>query len=288
MKTGFRSSRLGRTARRRLGKTVVYFLCILGSVLMLIPLAWLVRSSVMSLGQIFTFPPEWIPSPWRWENYPQALTSIPFFRYFVNTLVILVPSVLGTVVTSTLAAYGFSRLQWPGRDIVFGILLTTLMLPYAVTLIPTFLLWASLGLVGTYWPLIVPHLFGGGIFYIFLLRQFFMTLPKELDEAAIIDGASPPQVLWYVIVPLSRPALITVVIFATLFEWNDFLEPLIYINRSSQHTLALGLAEFTGLYTSQWHLLMAASTVVILPVLILFFFAQRYFIEGIALTGTKG
>lgn len=288
MKTGSRSSRLGRTARRRLGKAVVYLLCILGSVLMLIPLAWLVRSSVMSLGQIFTFPPEWIPSPWRWENYPQALTSIPFLRYFVNTLVILVPSVLGTVVTSTLAAYGFSRLQWPGRDIVFGILLTTLMLPYAVTLIPTFLLWASLGLVGTYWPLIVPHLFGGGIFYIFLLRQFFMTLPKELDEAAIIDGASPPQVLWYVIVPLSRPALITVVIFATLFEWNDFLEPLIYINRSSQHTLALGLAEFTGLYTSQWHLLMAASTVVILPVLILFFFAQRYFIEGIALTGTKG
>ena len=288
MKTGSRSSSLGRTARRRLGKTAVYLLCILGSVLMLIPLAWLVRSSVMSLGQIFTFPPEWIPSPWRWENYPQALTSIPFFRYFVNTLVILVPSVLGTVVTSTLAAYGFSRLQWPGRDIVFGILLTTLMLPYAVTLIPTFLLWASLGLVGTYWPLIVPHLFGGGIFYIFLLRQFFMTLPKELDEAAIIDGASPPQVLWYVIVPLSRPALITVVIFATLFEWNDFLEPLIYINRSSQHTLALGLAEFTGLYTSQWHLLMAASTVVILPVLILFFFAQRYFIEGIALTGTKG
>ncbi len=288
MKTGSRSSGLGRTARRRLGKTAVYLLCILGSVLMLIPLAWLVRSSVMSLGQIFTFPPEWIPSPWRWENYPQALTSIPFFRYFVNTLVILVPSVLGTVVTSTLAAYGFSRLQWPGRDIVFGILLTTLMLPYAVTLIPTFLLWASLGLVGTYWPLIVPHLFGGGIFYIFLLRQFFMTLPKELDEAAIIDGASPPQVLWYVIVPLSRPALITVVIFATLFEWNDFLEPLIYINRSSQHTLALGLAEFTGLYTSQWHLLMAASTVVILPVLILFFFAQRYFIEGIALTGTKG
>ncbi|MDE0529228.1 MAG: carbohydrate ABC transporter permease [Truepera sp.] len=288
MKTGSRSSRLGRTARRRLGKVVVYLLCILGSVLMLIPLAWLVRSSVMSLGQIFTFPPEWIPSPWRWENYPQALTSIPFFRYFVNTLVILVPSVLGTVVTSTLAAYGFSRLQWPGRDIVFGILLTTLMLPYAVTLIPTFLLWAGLGLVGTYWPLIVPHFFGGGIFYIFLLRQFFMTLPKELDEAAIIDGASPPQVLWYVIVPLSRPALITVVIFATLFEWNDFLEPLIYINRSSQHTLALGLAEFTGLYTSQWHLLMAASTVVILPVLILFFFAQRYFIEGIALTGTKG
>ena len=255
---------------------------------MLVPLAWLFRSSVMGIGQIFTFPLEWIPDPWRWDNYPKALTTIPFFRYFANTLIILVPTVIGTVVTSAFAAYGFSRLQWRGRDTVFGILLTTLMLPYAVTLIPTFLVWAKLGLVGTYWPLVLPHFFGGGIFFIFLLRQFFMTLPKELDEAAIIDGANPLQVFWYVIVPLSRPALITVVIFATLFEWNDFLEPLIYIQRSSQNTLALGLAEFIGLYTAQWHLLMAASTVVIIPVLILFFFAQRYFIEGIALTGTKG
>ncbi len=281
-------SKLGRTARRRLSKTLVYFLCIVGSVLMLVPLAWLFRSSVMGIGQIFTFPLEWIPDPWRWDNYPKALTTIPFFRYFANTLIILVPTVIGTVVTSAFAAYGFSRLQWRGRDTVFGILLTTLMLPYAVTLIPTFLVWAKLGLVGTYWPLVLPHFFGGGIFFIFLLRQFFMTLPKELDEAAIIDGANPLQVFWYVIVPLSRPALITVVIFATLFEWNDFLEPLIYIQRSSQNTLALGLAEFIGLYTAQWHLLMAASTVVIIPVLILFFFAQRYFIEGIALTGTKG
>ena len=283
-----RSSKLGRTARRRLSKAMVYLLCIVGSVLMLVPLAWLFRSSVMGIGQIFTFPPEWIPDPWRWDNYPEALTAIPFFRYFANTLIILVPTVIGTVVTSAFAAYGFSRLQWRGRDTVFAILLTTLMLPYAVTIIPTFLVWAKLGLVGTYWPLVLPHFFGGGIFYIFLLRQFFMTLPKELDEAAIIDGANPLQVFWYVIVPLSRPALITVLIFATLFEWNDFLEPLIYINRSTDNTLALGLAEFTGLYTAQWHLLMAASTVVIIPVLILFFFAQRYFIEGIALTGTKG
>jgi multiple sugar transport system permease protein len=277
-----------RTAKRWLGKGIIYLLCLAGSAVMLIPLLWLVRSSFMGLSQIFVFPPEWIPDPWHWDNYPKALTTIPFFRYFLNTMTILVPSVIGTVVTSALAAYGFSRLRWPGRDVVFNILMTTLMLPYAVTLIPTFLMWAKLGLINTYWPLVLPSWFGGGIFFIFLLRQFFMTLPTELDEAATIDGANPLQIFWYIIIPLSRPALITVAIFSTLGAWNDFLGPLIYLNDSRQFTLALGLAEFTGLYTSQWHLLMAAATVVLLPVLILFFVAQRYFIEGIALTGSKG
>lgn len=277
-----------RVAKRWLGKGIIYLLCLAGSAVMLIPLVWLVRSSFMGLSQIFIFPPEWIPDPWHWDNYPKALTTIPFFRYFLNTMTILVPSVLGTVATSALAAYGFSRLRWPGRDVVFNILMTTLMLPYAVTLIPTFLMWARLGLINTYWPLVLPSWFGGGIFFIFLLRQFFMTLPTELDEAATIDGANPLQIFWYIILPLSRPALITVAIFSTLGAWNDFLGPLIYLNDSRQFTLALGLAEFTGLYTSQWHLLMAAATVVLLPVLILFFVAQRYFIEGIALTGSKG
>jgi multiple sugar transport system permease protein len=279
---------MGHRFQRFAGRTLVYLLCLLGSALMLFPLVWLVRSSVMDLGQIFIFPPEWIPRPWRLQNYPEALTTIPFLLYFRNTMTILIPSVLGTVVTAALAAYGFSRLRWPGRDVVFNILLTTLMLPYAVTLIPTFLLWARLDLINTFWPLIIPHWFGGGIFSIFLLRQFFNTLPKELDEAALIDGANPLQILWNIIVPLSRPALIAVGIFAALASWNDFLGPLIYLNDSRKFTLALGLAEFTGLYSSQWHLLMAASTVVILPVIVLFFFAQRYFIEGIALTGSKG
>ena len=281
------ASPLGRTARARLGALGVYLLLLGGSVVMLIPLAWLVRSSFMGLSQIFIFPPEWLPDPWRWDNYPKALTTIPFARYFANTLFILVPTVIGTLLTAALAAFGFSRLQWPGRDWVFGVLLSSLMLPYAVTLIPTFLLWARIGLVNTYWPLVLPDWFGGTIFYVFLLRQFFLTLPRELDEAAIIDGANPLQVLRHVVVPLSRPALITVAIFSALFEWNDFLGPLIYLNDSRQFTLALGLAEFTGLYTSQWHLLMAAATVVIAPVLVLFLFAQRYFIEGITLTGIK-
>ena len=273
---------------RAFGRLTIYALCLGISVLMFFPLLWLLRSSVMDLGQIFVFPPEWVPRPWRWQNYPEALTTIPFLRYLGNTLTILIPSVLGTVVTAALAAYGFSRLRWPGRDLVFNLLLTTLMLPYAVTLIPTFLLWARFDLVNTFWPLIIPHWFGGGIFSIFLLRQFFRTIPKELDEAALLDGANPLQILWNIIVPLSRPALIAVAIFAALNSWNDFLGPLIYLNDSRNFTLALGLAEFTGLYSSQWHLLMAASTVVIVPVIVLFFFAQRYFIEGIALTGSKG
>lgn len=273
--------------RGRLGALGVYLLLLGGSVVMLIPLVWLVRSSFMGLNQIFIFPPEWLPDPWRWDNYPKALTTIPFARYFANTLLILLPTVIGTLLTASLAAFGFSRLQWPGRDWVFGVLLSSLMLPYAVTLIPTFLLWARLGLVNTYWPLVLPDWFGGTIFYVFLLRQFFLTLPRELDEAAIIDGANPLQVLRHVVMPLSRPALITVAIFSALFEWNDFLGPLIYLNDSRQFTLALGLAEFTGLYTSQWQLLMAAATVVIAPVLVLFLFAQRYFIEGITLTGIK-
>lgn len=279
---------LGRKRTTALSRFIVYVLLLIGSVAMLLPLVWLVRSSVMNIGQIFIFPPEWIPKPWQWQNYPDALTAIPFFRYFLNTMIILVPSVFGTVVTSVVSAYSFSRLRWPGRDLIFGILMTTLMLPYAVTLIPTFLLWAKLGLVDTFWPLILPQWFGGGIFFIFLLRQFFRTLPAELDEAAILDGANPLQILWFVVVPLSRPAIITVAIFATLNAWNDFLGPLIYLNSSEKYTLALGLNLFTGLYSSQWHLLMAAATVIVLPVILLFFFAQRYFIEGIALTGSKG
>ncbi len=282
------TARGSNRVNRSLGKLLVYVLCIGLGALMLFPLLWLVRSSVMDLRQIFVFPPEWVPDPWRWQNYPEALTTIPFFLYFRNTLTILIPSVVGTVVTAALAAYGFSRLRWPGRDLVFNVLLTTLMLPYAVTLIPTFLLWAQLDLINTFWPLIIPHWFGGGIFSIFLLRQFFRTIPRELDEAALIDGANPLQILWNIILPLSRPALIAVAIFAALNSWNDFLGPLIYLNDSRHFTLALGLAEFTGLYSSQWHLLMAASTVVIVPVVVLFFFAQRYFIEGIALTGSKG
>lgn len=277
-----------QTVQRRIGRIITYLLLAAGSFLMLIPLIWLLRSSVMGLRQIFIFPPQWIPDPLQISNYPDAFNTVPFLRYFRNTMTILIPVVLGTTITASLSAYSFSRLRWPGRDTVFAVLLSTLMLPYTVTLIPTFLLWANLRMVNTYVPLILPAWFGGGIFYIFLLRQFFRSIPTELDEAALMDGANPLQILWHIIAPLSRPALITVAIFSGLGVWNDFLGPLIYLNSSDNYTLALGLSEFTGMYRSEWHLLMAASAMVVTPVLILFFVAQNYFVEGITLTGIKG
>jgi len=282
----------GGTVRRKIerlvGRALLYLLALVVSAIMLLPQVWMLRSSLMDINQIFIFPPTWIPKPWVLQNYPEVFDTVPFLRYYQNTLTILIPSVLGTVTTASLAAYGFSRLRWPGRDLVFGILMTTLMLPYAVTLIPTFLIWSHLGLINTFWPLIVPSWFGGHIFYIFLLRQFFRGIPRDLDEAARIDGANPLQILWDIILPLSRPALISVVIFSSLNTWNDFLQPLIYLNDDRKFTLALGLAQFRGLYNSEWHLLMAASMLVVAPVLVLFLIAQRYFVAGIALTGIKG
>jgi multiple sugar transport system permease protein len=279
---------IANVSRWRAQVWLTFLVSVALAIVLTTPFAWLVRSSLMDAGQIFEFPPAWIPHPFVWSNYPDALTAVPFGKYLLNTLTILIPSVVGTVASTTLAAYSFSRLTWPGRDLVFGLLLLTFMLPFVATLIPAFLLWTSLHLVNTNWPLVLPHWFGSDVFFIFLLRQFFLTIPRELDEAAILDGANPLQVLWHVILPLSRPALATVAILSGLAAWNDFLDPLVYLNDSDKYTLALGLSEFTGLYSSQWHLLMAAATVIILPVAVLFFFAQRYFVEGVSLTGSKG
>jgi len=267
---------------------LVYAVLVAGSLVMLIPFAWLLRSSLMDNNQIFIFPPEWIPDPVQWSNFSESLTYAPFTTYFLNTLTIELFTLSGVLVTSSLAAYSFARLRWKGREAVFGLLLTTLMMPYAVTLIPTFMLWRSLGAIDTFVPLTLPAWFGGGAFNIFLLRQFFMSLPKELDEAAYMDGARPYTVLWKIVLPLSKPALIVVAIFTFIDVWNDFLGPLIYLNSESQFTLALGLASFKGLLHSQWGYLMAASTTVVAPIVVLFFIAQRYFIEGITLTGIKG
>src|ERR1700733_3159666 len=274
------------SSRARGGLTLL--VCMAIAIVLTTPFAWLVRSSLMDAGQIFEFPPAWIPRPFVWSNYRDALTAVPFGKYLLNTLTILIPSVVGTVASTTLAAYSFSRLTWPGRDLVFGLLLLTFMLPFVATLIPAFLFWTSLHLVNTNWPLVLPHWFGSDVFFIFLLRQFFLTIPRELDEAAILDGANPLQVLWHIILPLSRPALATVAILSGLAAWNDFLDPLVYLNDSDKYTLALGLSEFTGLYSSQWHLLMAAATVVVIPVPMLFFCAQRYSVDGVSLTGSKG
>ncbi|MFC5449086.1 carbohydrate ABC transporter permease [Paenibacillus aestuarii] len=269
-------------------RILVYAILIAGSFLMITPFVWLLRSSLMDNNQIFIFPPQWIPSPFKWSNFSEALTTAPFLTYFINTMTIELFVTSGVLISSTLAAYSFARLRWPGRDTVFGILLTTLMMPYAVTLIPTFMFWRFLGAIDSYLPLIIPAWFGGGAFNIFLMRQFFMTIPKELEEAAYIDGAKPFTVVWKVILPLAKPAFIVISIFTFIDVWNDFLGPLIYLNSSDKFTLAIGLNSFKGELHAQWGYLMAASLAIVMPIIVLFFVAQRYFIEGIALTGIKG
>jgi multiple sugar transport system permease protein len=253
----------------------------------LLPFLWMLSTSLKPDPQMFLIPPKWIPHPIRWVNYPVALSSFPFLRYTANTLFICVMNVAGTVFSCALVAYGFSRLRWPGRDTVFLVMLATLMLPAQATMLPVFLLFRWLHWIGTFKPLIVPAWFGSA-FYIFLLRQFFLTLPMELSDAARIDGCSELGIFWRIIVPLSRPALATVALFTFIGNWLDFLGPLVYLHDDSQYTLALGLSAFLGRHGAEWNLLMAASTVVTLPLLVVFFLAQKTFIQGITLTGMKG
>ncbi len=260
---------------------------VLLGILFATPFVWLVSTSLKPASQIFVVPPQWIPLPLMWSNYPEALTYIPFFRYMGNTFYIAIFNVVALTISSSFIAYGFARIPWPGRGIVFGILLSTLMIPYAVTLIPTFLVFRGLGWVGSYWPLTIPSLFGDA-FSIFLLRQFYMTIPQELSEAARIDGASEYAIYGRIILQLSKPALATVALFTFMYHWNDLLGPLIYLSDKDTYTLALGMNGFFSRSGTQWAMLMAASTVMILPIIILFFFAQRTFIQGIALTGIKG
>jgi ABC-type glycerol-3-phosphate transport system permease component len=258
------------------------------AIVLIAPLVWLISTSLKEPGAIFRLPPEWIPNPVRLQNYPEALTSQPFGRYFLNTMIITVLSTLGTLLTASMAAYGFARLRFPLRSLWFGLMLSTLMLPSVVTLIPTFILYRQLDWIDTFYPLIVPYWFGGGPFFIFLLRQFFLTIPLELDEAARIDGASNYRVYWQIILPLAKPVLATVTIFSIINHWNEFVLPLIYLHSTENWTMAIGLQGFSDLYSTRWHWLMAASTVMVLPLIILFFSAQRYFLEGIHMTGLAG
>ncbi len=248
---------------------------------------WLVSTSFKELDQIFKLPPVWIPDPVRWQNYPEALGYFPFLKQLQNTLVIAISAVILTLLSSTLVAYSFSRLQWPGRNLLFFLMLSTMMLPYQVTMVPLFIIFRKLKLVNTFMPLIILHAFGVP-FFIFLLRQFFLSLPRELDDAATIDGCSAAAILWRIILPLSKPALATVALFQFLNSWNDFLGPLIYLNDPDKYTLSLGIQVFASTSGVHWGWMMAVTTVLTIPVITLFFFTQRTFIQGIALTGIKG
>jgi multiple sugar transport system permease protein len=270
---------------------IVYTVLILGLIPSLLPLIWLIRSAFMGDQQIFTSPPEWIPDPWQPQNFAQVFETVPFGRYLLNTIIVEAGVMVGMIFSCSLGAFSFARMQWRGRNVVFALTISTLLLPYAVTIIPTFWMWQNLGAIDTFVPLIAPAFFGGagmqGAFYIFMLRQFFMNIPYSLDEAAYVDGASPWWVWWKVVMPLSRPAVMVVVVFTFVNTWKDFLGPLIYLNSQENYTLAVGLASFQGAYTGQWGLLMAGAAMVLLPVIVLFAFAQKYFVQGVTFTGGK-
>ena len=266
---------------------LAYALLCLVAAIFLLPLFWMLSSSLKPEWQVLATPPVWLPNPPRWQNYPEALTYVPFARYAANTLIICAGAIVGHLLSCTIVAYGFARLRAPGKGFFFALMLSTLMLPYPVTMVPLFALFNALGWINTFLPLIVPAFFGNA-FYIFLLRQFFLTLPPELEDAARIDGANLLQTLWHVILPISTPALATVFIFTFQATWNDFLQPLIYLQDQSRYTVTLGLNFFRGSFKVNWAYLMAASLVVVLPVVIVFFLAQRLFIQGIAMSGMKG
>lgn len=274
--------------QERIGRIIAFLVLCLIAVLFVVPLLWMLATSLKPLQQVFN--PNWIPQPAMWRNYPDALSSAPFALYFRNTLVITIISMIGTVLSSSLVAYSFARLRFPGREFLFLLVLATMTLPGIVTLIPTYILFAKIHWVNTFLPLTVPSFFGGGAFSIFLLRQFYRGLPMDLSEAARIDGAGELRIWWQIVMPLSGPIITAIAIFSFQGTWEDYLAPLIYLSDASKWTLQLGLTTFEagGGGVPLWNFMMAASLVIMLPVLIVFFFAQRFFIESVAISGIKG
>jgi len=278
--TGHRNSRFAQA--------LIYGALVLAAIAFLTPLAWMVSTSLKPLNETMSLPQAWVPSRICWENYPDSIREMhDFWRYAGNSLLLCLLSVTGTVASSALAAYGFSRIEWKGRDKVFFVLLATMMIPFPVVMVPIYGLFKELGWIGTFKPLWVPAFFAGA-FNVFLLRQFFLGIPKEISEAARIDGCSEFGIFLRVILPLSKPALLIVGLFQFLYTWNDFLGPLVYLTEQKNFTLALGLQSFQSQNGgTSWHHLMAASTLIVLPVILLFFFTQKSFIEGVATTGRK-
>ena len=274
---------LGRLA----GRLLIYAALVVGSVVMLVPLFWMISSSLKENYAVFSFPPVWIPQPPVWNNYPAALNFLPFGQFFENTMFIAISTTIGALLSNTLVGYAFARLEARGKTALFYLALSTLMLPYAVVMIPQYAIFNKLGWVNTFAPLVVPSYFGNP-FFIFLLRQFFKGIPRELEDAAALDGAGVLQTIWRVILPISVPVLVTMVIFQIQMSWNDFLGPLLYLTHESLFTVSLGLQYFLGQDSGAWNWLMAVSSVMIIPIMVMFFFAQRLFIRGIVMTGFKG
>jgi ABC-type glycerol-3-phosphate transport system permease component len=282
----------GPRSRVDLGGAALYAVMALLAFVFMFPFLWTLMSSLKTVQELFEFPPPLFPRVPQFRNYQVALTTVPFALWIGNSIIVVVLATLGTVLSSSVAAYSFARFKYRGRELVFVLTLATLMLPGQVTLIPQFILFYQMGLINTLYPLWVPFWFGGTAFYIFLLRQFLMTIPPDLDEAALIDGASYLRVFWTILLPLCKPALATVGVISFINQWNEFNTPLVYLNTPDKFTVALGLSFYRNIPEQggmpMQHLLMAGSVMAIAPCLLLFFSAQRYFVQGIVMSGLKG
>ncbi|MGQ9629869.1 MAG: carbohydrate ABC transporter permease [bacterium] len=300
-----RVKRLGWTTRKVLWKLFLYIVMVAGAIVILMPFLWMLTTGLKPEGRAFEHPPTWIPwpvgqvpeglkdifFPAAWGNIIKSFKVLPFPRFYLNTVIITGLTILGQVASTSLAAFGFGRLRFPGRDIIFIILLSTLMLPEQVTMIPIYIIMKNLRWINTFYPLIVPNFFSAGAagaFLIFLTRQFIMTIPLEYDDAARVDGCSTFGIYARIIMPMIKPALGMVAIFTFMRKWNEFMGPLIYLSSQSKFTLAMGLRAFQSTYSVFWELMMMASTIALLPCLILFFLAQRYFVQSVVISGIKG
>lgn len=272
-----------------LKKVLIYGLVIPLSLLFAAPLVWMISTSLKTDPQVYRIPPVWIPNPIRFLNYPEALVIRPFKLYFLNTLRFALPTVVGAMVSNSLVAYGFARIRWPGRNLAFSLCIATMMIPFQVRMIPLYIFFSRIQWVNSYKPLIVPAFFGAP-YFIFMLRQFFLTIPYELSDAARVDGCSELGIFFRIILPLAKPALAVVALLQFRSAWNNYLGPLIYLNRESLFPVALGIQQFKSMFQEKnlWPYMMAVSTVVVIPPIVIFFLTQRTFIEGISITGVKG
>ena len=281
----------GIRSRRRQEKAAnaatLVILIILGA-LVLLPVWWMFRSSLMTNKELYAYPPDFFPDRWLFSNYRETMKYFPFFRYFANTMTIILPSVIGGTITATMGGYAFARLRFRGKNLLFSLCVGSMLVPTVVTLVPLYIMWTrGLRVVDSYLPLIFPHFCGGGAFNIFLIRQFIKTIPRELDEAATIDGAGPLRILVSIIVPAIKSAMIVVALLLFIMLWNDLMQQMVYINSLEKYTIALGLQQFKGSLGTDWSKLMAATCMSFVPGIVFYLIGQRYFVEGIVMTGMK-
>ncbi len=273
---------------QKISQLVIMIILVIGSVISLFPLIWMVRSSFMSTTEIFLIPMRWFPEKWLFSNFFEAFRAVDFATFYMNSAIITSATFSIGTFTASMCAYSFARLHWKGKNIVFGAIMASMMLPSAVTMIPLFLQWNALGFTNSWIPLIAPAFFGGGAIYIFMMRQFYMTIPRAIDDSAKIDGANHFVVFTRIMIPLTKSAMVVIALFLFMASWNDFMGPLIYINDVHKFTVALGLHMYKGQYQTEWNYLMAASTISVIPVIAIFLAGQKYFVEGITLSGIKG